>query len=96
MRSVMSADRVRATVLVEGQVQGVGYRAFARRHALDHGLVGHAENLSDGRVEVVLEGAQPEIEHLLLPLRQGPAHATVSGIEVSWSAVAELAGFHVY
>jgi acylphosphatase len=90
------AEAVRATVLVNGRVQGVGYRAFARRRALDCGLAGHAENLHDGRVEVVVEGSEVEIAHFLIHLRQGPAHADVVGIDVVWSRPAELAGFHVY
>ena len=89
------ARDARATILVRGRVQGVGYRAFARRHALDLGLAGHAENLPDGRVEVLLEGDRREIEHALVALGQGPAHALVEGVEVAWSEAAGLRGFHV-
>jgi acylphosphatase len=96
MPGVMLAERARATVLVAGRVQGVGYRAYARRLALDHGLAGYAENLADGRVEVVLEGERAEIEHLLERLKFGPAHASVARVEVVWSTVAEMVGFHVY
>jgi acylphosphatase len=86
----------RATVLVRGWVQGVGYRAFVRRHALDLGLSGHAENLADGRVEVVLEGDRREIEHALIALGRGPAHATVEGLDVTWSEPVGLRGFHAH
>ncbi len=89
------ATDVRATILVRGRVQGVGYRAFVRRHALDLGLAGHAENLADGRVEVLLEGDRREIEHALVALGQGPAHAAVEALEVAWSDAAGLRGFHV-
>jgi acylphosphatase len=86
----------RATVLVRGLVQGVGYRAFVRRHALDLGLAGHAENLADGRVEVVLEGDRVEIEHALIALGRGPAHAEVDGLDVTWSEPVGLRGFHAH
>lgn len=86
----------RLTVLVFGDVQGVGYRAFARRHALDLGLAGSAENLGDGRVEVVAEGPRSELEHLLVFLRQGPVHAGVREVETHWSEGGGLRGFHVY
>jgi acylphosphatase len=46
----------RITVLVSGRVQGIGYRNFTRKKALELGLSGYAENLPDGRVEVVAEG----------------------------------------
>lgn len=84
------------TVLVAGRVQGVGYRAFARRHALALGLVGHTENLPDGRVEVVAEGDKAELEHYLHLLQRGPVHAQVQGVEVFWAEAGGLTGFYVY
>ncbi len=86
----------RATVLVRGRVQGVGYRAFVRRHALDLRLAGQVENLADGRVEVVAEGPRLDLEHLMVHLRRGPAHATVAGLDVAWSEPVGLTGFHAY
>jgi len=91
-----STSIARATVLVRGSVQGVGYRAFVRRHALDLRLAGHAENLGDGRVEVVLEGDRREIEHALIALGRGPAHADVTGLDVTWSEPVGLRGFHAH
>ena len=49
-------DVRRMTVFVRGRVQGVGFRWWARARALELGLVGHARNTDDGRVEVVAEG----------------------------------------
>jgi acylphosphatase len=92
----VSDSDARLTALISGRVQGVGYRAFARRHALDLGLAGSAENLSDGRVEVVVEGPREELEHLLVFLRRGPVHADVAAVETHWSEGGGLHGFHVY
>ena len=86
----------RLTILVHGRVQGVGYRAFVRRHALDLGLTGYAENLGDGRVEVVAEGLRSELDHLVVMLRQGPAHAEVDDLELSWGEAGNLEGFYTY
>ena len=86
----------RLTVLVSGRVQGVGFRAFVRRQAIDVGLSGYAENLSDGRVEVVAEGARAELEHLVVHLRNGPAHARVDDLEVQWGEGSGLDGFYTY
>lgn len=83
-------------VLISGDVQGVGYRAFVKRHALDAGLTGYVENLSDGRVEVVAEGPESELKHLLIKLRKGPAHASVSDLEISWGEVSQLEHFYIY
>lgn len=92
-----AADRARLTALVRGRVQGVGFRAFVRRQALDLGLDGYVENLPDGRVEVVAEGERSELEHLLVKLRVGPAHAEVDTIDVAWGdGGAMRRGFYVY
>jgi acylphosphatase len=89
-------NTARLNVLIAGQVQGVGYRAFVQRQALDLGLAGYAENLLDGRVEVVAEGLRSDLEYLLVKLKIGPAHAVVTDLEVSWGEVSQLAGFYVY
>jgi acylphosphatase len=62
---------VRMTAWVHGQVQGVGFRWWTRCRALELGLAGHAANLSDGRVEVVVEGSRDACERLLAALRSG-------------------------
>lgn len=79
-------EPVRLTAFVRGAVQGVGYRWWVRSRALELGLVGHAANLDDGRVEVVVEGARPDCERLLELLGQGPTSAVVGGVCGQWSA----------
>jgi acylphosphatase len=89
-------NKERLTILVSGQVQGVGFRAFIKRTALDLGLSGYAENLSDGRVEVIAEGQKSELEYLLVKLKNGPAHAVVAHLDIGWSKETGLEGFYVY
>ena len=86
----------RLVALVKGRVQGVGYRAFAQKKALELGLSGYAENLPDGRVEVVAEGPKEALELFLHHLKQGPRLARVEAGEVQWGEEAGLKGFHVY
>ena len=86
----------RLTALLAGRVQGVGFRAFVQRHATDLHLAGYAENLSDGRVEVVAEGELEDLEGLIIKLKVGPAHAVVSDLELSWGEVTGLEGFYTY
>lgn len=89
---------VRALIFVRGRVQGVGFRWWARARALELGLVGHARNLPDGRVEVNAQGSD-EAVHALIELlgedvstRSRPGH--VSGITVQWhDPLADLTGF---
>ena len=89
-------DEQRFTALVRGAVQGVGFREFVRRNAIDLRLAGYAENLDDGRVEVVAEGERDDLELLLVRMRTGPAHAEVEEIELTWGQAGGLSGFYVY
>ena len=89
-------EHARMTVLIAGDVQGVGFRAFTRRHALDMDLHGYAENLDDGRLEIVAEGERDDLEALLHQLRRGPAHAEVAEVDVTWGEGGDLEGFHTY
>ncbi|WP_252900571.1 acylphosphatase [Vulcanisaeta sp. JCM 14467] len=57
-RQQVSCERVRVEAKVFGNVQGVGFRPTLRRQALSLGLTGYARNLSDGSVEVVVEGCR--------------------------------------
>ena len=58
-----------AHIFYSGQVQGVGFRFTAERIALDLKLIGWVKNLTDGRVEVALEGEEEEIKIFLNNIR---------------------------
>lgn len=49
-------------ILYEGRVQGVGFRFGVRQIAEGFTVAGHAANLPDGRVEVLLQGEKEEVE----------------------------------
>ncbi|MBW3576061.1 MAG: acylphosphatase [Actinobacteria bacterium] len=83
----------RLTALVSGQVQGVGYRRYAQRRASDLGLAGFAENLHDGKVEVVAEGEPEAVERLQRWCRQGPPRAEVTSVEALDEDPEGLGGF---
>ena len=53
-----------------GHVQGVGFRYTVRQLATRYPISGYVRNLSDGRVELVMEGAEPEINKLLNDIRE--------------------------
>jgi acylphosphatase len=66
---------VRVTVFVRGMVQGVGFRWWTRARALELGLVGHARNTADGRVEVVAQGRRLDCAALVRLLAEQPSTA---------------------
>ena len=49
-------------IFYEGRVQGVGFRFGVRQIAEGFSVAGHAANLADGRVEVLLQGERDEVE----------------------------------
>jgi acylphosphatase len=71
----------RVVAYVSGDVQGVGYRWFVRGLAGTAGLAGSARNLPDGRVEVVLEGADDDVAAVLAELEGPRAPGTVRAVE---------------
>jgi len=50
-------------------VQGVGFRFTAERFANDHQVKGYVKNLADGRVELVAEGEERQLNDFLDALR---------------------------
>jgi acylphosphatase len=68
--------------LVEGLVQGVGYREFTRRWALRLGVSGWVRNRSDGAVEALVAGGAAAVEAMLAHMRVGPPGAEVLAMRV--------------
>ena len=84
---------VRAVAVVSGHVQGVGYRYFVRGLARTAGLSGSARNLPDGRVEIVVEGPEEDVDALIGQLDGPRAPGTVRRVDVRRAAVQGLRGF---
>ena len=82
-----------ARFLVDGQVQGVFFRASTQARALELALRGHARNLEDGRVEVVAEGDASALDALAEWLRRGPPAARVDRVTREEIAERAISGF---
>jgi acylphosphatase len=81
---------------VYGQVQGVGFRYFARQAARRLNLQGYVRNREDRSVEVVAEGKKRALEQFLAQLKQGPSAATVERVDAKWLPCRHtLLGFEV-
>lgn len=85
---------IRAHLIIEGRVQGVGYRASTRRMANKLNLRGWVRNLRNGDVEAVIEGPEVEVQKLITWCHRGPTRAYVSKVRVEKSpAIGEFVDF---
>ncbi len=93
----MSEDRpIRLHVLLQGRVQGVGFRYFVQRQAAGLRVTGWTRNRWDGSVEVVAEGDRAQLEALLRALRRGPSGARVTTVVPNWrDATGEFQTFSI-
>lgn len=74
----------RAKILVDGVVQGVGFRYFVYRNAAALGLKGYTKNLMNGQVLTEVEGEIGMINELIKKMKIGPSHSHVSMCSVEW------------
>jgi acylphosphatase len=81
--------------VVQGHVQGVGYRYFVLRQASQLGVSGFARNRKDGGVEVVAEGGDAALADLESRLREGPAFCEVTSVEREPIEPRGDSGFHI-
>lgn len=85
-------EAARVEAVVQGRVQGVGYRAFVAREAQAAGLLGWVRNEPGGAVRLVAEGRRGNIERFLDAIHVGPALARVARIDETWTAPQDLHG----
>ena len=80
---------------MRGRVQGVWFRESCRTEAVEHGVAGWVRNLSDGRVEVVLEGPDAAVARVEAWCREGPVRARVDDVEAISEEPDGVSGFAV-
>jgi acylphosphatase len=86
----------RLHAVVEGRVQGVGFRYFVIETAQRLGLMGWVRNRWDDTVEVTAEGDRSALDQLVAELHHGPRAALVTRVEVTWqTANGEFTRFSV-
>jgi acylphosphatase len=80
----MDHNEKRAEIIVNGLVQGVGFRYFVYRESEKLGLKGYVKNLYTGEVLTVVEGNKEMIDELFKKLKVGPSHASVKNANINW------------
>ena len=73
------ADRA-VRLIVEGRVQGVGFRYWTVQEATRRGLDGWVRNLPDGSVEALIAGPEDTVASMIDACRRGPSMAAVRAV----------------
>jgi len=84
--------------LIQGRVQGVGFRWFVHREASSLNLRGWVRNTEDGEVEVVVTGPAPDLATLRDSLHRGPRGSRVDRLiehTLADSEAADLTHFRI-
>lgn len=77
-------------IFVSGTVQGVGFRAAVKRHALLHQIKGYVCNLADGRVEICAQGKGDQINEFIHTVQARPGAGSISSIETHYKPLREI------
>ena len=72
---------VRYSILVDGRVQGVGFRYFTQMIASTLNLTGWGENLMNGKVKIEVQGSEENIHSFIYKIKQGNTFCRVSNVE---------------
>ena len=77
---MFTMSKIRVHLVVSGRVQGVGFRYFCDRTAVDLGITGWVRNESDGTVELEIQGDETQVVSFLTKIKKGPTLAYVSSV----------------
>jgi len=70
-------------ISVHGDVQGVSYRYFAKKEALNLDLTGWAKNEHDGTVSIFIQGDSQKAQEFVDWTKEGSPMATVENVSVN-------------
>lgn len=89
-------NRRRMQVFYSGRVQGVGFRYQAKTTAEGFDVTGIVRNLADGRVEMIAEGEQTELDAFRQAIRECGVGPLIRREEVFWTEpTREFRGFEI-
>lgn len=74
---------IRHSLIVDGRVQGVGFRFFSQMAACDLNLTGWVKNLYDGRVEIEVQGTEENVDKFITRIKKGSGFSKVTNITLN-------------
>lgn len=74
---------IRYSMIVDGRVQGVGFRYFTQLEASKLKLTGWVKNLIDQRVEIEVQGSEENICKFISSIKKGNNFSRVDDIDIN-------------
>jgi acylphosphatase len=69
-------------VLISGRVQGVGFRYFTVSRAENYGVKGYVKNTPEGKVQIICQGEQDELDSFISAVKKGPSFSVITDIRI--------------
>lgn len=82
-------------LIISGKVQGVFYRATAKKKAGELNIHGWIKNTSEGNVEAMVTGNTQQIEDFIKWCKSGPDRAVVEEVRIDKQKFREFDSFKI-
>lgn len=82
-------------ILVGGRVQGVGYRNYIFRTAMELNINGYVKNLEGGEVQIMAEAKKDVLENFLDYCKKGSDRSEVKSVDYEEISSLELNNFEI-
>ena len=76
-------------LFINGDVIGVGFRAWTKIQAKIIGVTGWVKNV-ESRVEAQIQGEEEKVNQIIEVIKKGPAVSHVSDVEIFWQEPKEV------
>lgn len=82
-------------IIVSGKVQGIGFRHWVQKQAIELNLFGFAENIKSDRVKIVIAGEEKNVKTLIELCKTGPVKTRVENLFIAETCKPVYLGFHI-
>ena len=70
-------------LVISGKVQGVGFRYWLQKLAIEKNICGWVKNKMSGNVEALIVGGEKEIQELIKLCEMGPGSAKIDYVQIN-------------
>ncbi|NME83073.1 acylphosphatase [Clostridium sp. SM-530-WT-3G] len=74
---------VRYSIIVDGRVQGVGFRYFTQMMAMKYNLTGWHKNLYNGKVQIEVQGLKENLINFISAIKKGNNFSRIDNMDLN-------------